>query len=38
MADKTEQKNPVEQESVPVAPEAAETPAPSAAYPMDEVF
>ena len=38
MADKTEQKDPVEQESEPVAPEAAETSAPSTAFPMDEVF
>ena len=38
MADKTEQKNPVEQESELIAPGAAEALAPSTAYPMDEVF
>ena len=38
MADKVEQKDPTEQESKPAAPEAAEAPAPSTAYPMDEVF
>ena len=49
MADKTEQKDLTEQESEPVAPEVAEgsepvapevaeAPAPSTAYPMDEVF
>ena len=38
MAEKAEQKDPVEQESEHIAPEAAETLAPSTAYPMDEVF
>ena len=38
MAEKTERKDPVEQESEHIAPEAAEAPAPSTAYPMDEVF
>ena len=38
MAEKAEQKDPAEQESEHIAPEAAEAPAPSTAYPMDEVF
>ena len=38
MVDKTEQNDLTEQESEPVAPEVAEAPAPSTAYPMDEVF
>ena len=38
MVEKAEQKDPVEQESELTAPEAAEAPAPSTAYPMDEVF
>ena len=38
MAEKAEQKDPVEQESEHIASEAAEASAPSTAYPMDEVF
>ena len=38
MAEKSEQRDPVKQESEHIVPEAAEAPAPSTAYPMDEVF
>ena len=38
MADKVEQKDPIEQEWKPVTPEVADAPAPSMAYPMDKVF
>ena len=38
MAEKSEQKDPVEQESEHIVPESAEASASSTAYPMDEVF
>ena len=38
MAEKSEQRDPVKQELEHIVPEAAEAPAPSTAYPMDEVF